>query len=225
MFFVFFHFIQRSAQNINGLENDFNSFTDSRKQISLLEENLQSLEKRLREEIKSTETYHLNKISALQTDMENQQHKYEEHVEKLITDYEKQIERLRLNYEHDLEALKNDQRSTIESIRQAKLFEFAAVQESGSYLHTLKSASDNLEHATDNLQSMRTNIDATIERIHAEKDVQLEVKEKRLNGKKKDSAAFFSYFFSIKFDEIMILQSNKKASKKRLRELKKNVLV
>lgn len=154
-----------------------------RKQIALLEENLASLEKRLRDEIKSTEAYHLSKIDALQTDMAGQQHKYEEHIEKLTSDYEKQIERLRLNYEHDLEALQNDQRSTIENIRQAKLFEFAALQESGSYLHTLKSASVNLEQATDNLQSMRTNIDSTIERIHAAKEAQLEAKEKRLNGR------------------------------------------
>lgn len=153
-----------------------------RKQIALLEENLESLEKRLREEIKSTENYHLSKINALQTEMETKQIKHDEQIEKLITDYEKQIEKLRMNYEQDLEALKNDQRSTIENIRQAKLFEFAALQESGSYLNTLKSASDNLEHATDNLQSMRTNIDSTIERMHNERDIQLEAKEKRLNG-------------------------------------------
>lgn len=144
---------------------------------------MDSLEKRLRDEIKSIEAYHLNKISALQTDLDNQQHKYDEHIEKLCGDYEKQIERLRLNYEHDLDALKNDQRSTIENIRQSKLFEFAALQESGSYLNTLKSASDNLEQATDNLQTMRINIDSTIERIHAEKEVQLNAREKRLNGK------------------------------------------
>lgn len=155
----------------------------NRKQIALLEESLESLEKRLREEIKSTETYHLNKISALQTDMEMQQQKYEENIEKLISDYEKQIEKLRLGYEQDLEALKNDQRSTIENIRQAKLYEFATLQESGSYLSTLKSASDNLEHATGNLESMRTNITTTIERIHAEREVQLNAKEQRLNGK------------------------------------------
>lgn len=154
-----------------------------RKQISLLEENLECLEKRLRDEIKSIETYHFNKIRNLQTDIDHQQHKYEEHIEKLITDYDKQIERLRLNYEQDLEALKNEQRSTIENIRHAKLLEFAAVQESGSYLQTLKSASNNLEQATDNLQTMRTNIDSNIERIYEEKEIHLAAKEKRLNGK------------------------------------------
>lgn len=154
----------------------------NRKQITLLEESLESLEKRLREEIKSTENYHLSKISALQSDLKSQQEKYDEHVEKLISDYEKQIEKLRLGYEQDLDALKNDQRSTIENIRQAKLYEFATLQESGSYLSTLKSASDNLEHATGNLESMRTNITTTIERIHAEREVQLNAKEQRLNG-------------------------------------------
>ncbi|XP_031622610.1 interaptin [Contarinia nasturtii] len=157
-----------------------------KKQIMLLEESLGSLEKRLREEIKSTEAYHLNKITALQTDIESQRQKYEDNIEKLINDYEKQIEKIRLNYEQDLEVLKNEQRSTIENIRQAKLYEFATLQESGSYLSTLKSASDNLEHATDNLQSMRVNITSTIERIHSEREVQLNAKEQRLNDQQKN---------------------------------------
>lgn len=134
---------------------------------------MESLEKRLREEIKSTEAYHLSKIR-----------KYEENTKKLMNDYEKQIEKLRLNFENDLETLTNDQRSTIENIRQVKLFEFAALQESGSYLNTLKSASDHLEHATGNLESMRTNITSTIERIHDEREAQLNIKESNLNGEK-----------------------------------------
>lgn len=114
----------------------------------------------------------------------NQQQKYEENTKKLIDDYEKQIEKLRFNFENDLKTLTNDQRSTIENIRQVKLFEFAALQESGSYLNTLKNASDQLENATGNLESMRTNITSTIERIHDEREAQLNVKESNLNSKK-----------------------------------------
>lgn len=143
---------------------------------------MESLEKRLREEIKSTENYHLNKITSLQTDIQDHQHKYEENIKKLIEEYEKQIEKLRYNYENDLESLKNDQRLTIENIRQAKLYEFSAMQESGSYLNTLKIASDQLEDATGNLKSMRTNITSTIERIHDEREAKLNAMEQRLNG-------------------------------------------
>lgn len=122
--------------------------------------------------------------------MDNQQQKYEEHIKKLIDDYEKQIDKLRLNYENELESQKNDQRSTIENIRQAKLFEFAALQESGSYLNTLKSASNQLENATGSLESMRTNITSTIERIHDEREVQLNAKEHRLGGNKPNETYF-----------------------------------
>lgn len=195
-----------------------------RKQISLLEENLESLEKRLREEIKSTESYHLNKIEALQSDLDVRQQKHDEQIEKLIADYEKQIAKLRLTYEQDLEALKLDQRSTIENIRQAKLYEFAALQESGSYLNTLKSASDNLEHATDNLQSLRTNIDSTIERIHAEREVHLNAKEERLNGncKQKNIFVFKQRWMDHRF---IFFQSNKSTLRKTLKKLKRNAIV
>lgn len=147
-----------------------------------MEENLEKLEQRFRTEIASIETHHIEKSKVLAGDNEALQQKYEQQITKLVDEYEKQIEKLRTNHETEIESLKNDQRATIENIRQAKLYEFAAIHESSSYLSTLKSASDNLETATDNLQTMRANIDASIERVHAEREVQLSAKEKRLNG-------------------------------------------
>lgn len=147
-----------------------------------MEENLKNLEQRFRTEINSIENHHTEKCNVLVADMEAQQRKYDDQIKKLINDYEKQIEKLRTNYEAEVELLKIDQRATTENIRQMKLYEFAAMHESSSYLNTLKSASDNLETANDNLQTMRINIDSSIERIHAEREIQLSAKEKRLNG-------------------------------------------
>lgn len=152
------------------------------KQVKLLEENLESLEQRLRSENESIANYYNTKLSAVAADAEAQQNKYEEQITKIIAEYEKKVEKLRLEYEADIETIKNDQRMSIENIRQAKLYEFSALQESGSYLSTLKAASTQLETATDHLQSMRLNIDTNIERINTEKSVQLEAKEQRLNG-------------------------------------------
>lgn len=115
--------------------------------------------------------------------MEAQQQKYEDQISKLSKDYEEKIEKLRSSYSNDIEALKNDQRMAVENIRQSKLLEFATIQENGSYLNTLKSASGYLSEANDNLRSMRTNIESNIERLHTEKEIQLAAKEQRLNGK------------------------------------------
>lgn len=148
-----------------------------------MEENLQNLEQRFRDEIALIESHHNEKLKLLLDEMDNQQRKSNEQITKLIDDYEKQLEKSRTTYETELDILKNDQRAMIENIRQTKLLEFAVVHESGSYLGTLKNASSNLETATENLQAMRTNIDSNIERIHAEREIQLNAKEKRLNGK------------------------------------------
>lgn len=153
-----------------------------RKQIAILEENFEKLEQRFRAEIESIEHHHLDKFNLLNADMETQQHKYEEQIAKLTAEYEKHNEKVRIAHEAEIESMKNDCRATIENIRQSKLYEFATLHEGSSYLNTLKSASENLESATDNLQAMRSNIDANIERLHAEREIQLNIKEKRLNG-------------------------------------------
>lgn len=154
----------------------------NRKQVKLLEENLECLEHRLRGENESIASYYNTKMNALSSEADTQQRKYEEQISKIIADYEKRMEKLRFDYDADIEAIKNDQRMTIENIRQAKLYEFGALQESGSYLNTLKAASIQLETASDNLKSMRTSMDFNIERVQAERTAQLAAKEDRLNG-------------------------------------------
>lgn len=124
----------------------------------------------------------MEKFNVLNADLETQRQKYEEQIAKLTAEYEKQNEKLRMAHEAEIETMKNDLRATIENIRQSKLYEFATLHESSSYLNTLKSASENLESATDNLAAMRSNIDSSIERLHAEREIQLNIKEKRLNG-------------------------------------------
>lgn len=140
------------------------------------------MEQRFRSEIESIEHHHMEKFNFLNVDLETQRKKYEEQIAKLTAAYEKQNKTLRIAHEAEIESMKNDLRATIENIRQSKLYEFAAIHESSSYLNTLKSASENLESATDNLQAMRSNIDSNIERLHAEREIQLNIKEKRLNG-------------------------------------------
>lgn len=153
-----------------------------RKQMELYEESLAQMEQRLQSGTKHIEDYHLNRYQLLKTDMDEQKQRFKEQIEKISMDYEEKIANDRLNYTKALEMLKNDQIAAIETIRQTKLLEFATVQEGSSVLQSLKSASVFLTEATGNLQTMRTNMETNIERMHTEKELQLNSREQRLNG-------------------------------------------
>ena len=66
----------------------------------------------------------------------------------LKQDQEDDIRKLRKNQEEDLEMIKEEHRRMLDNIRQAKMLEFAAVQENGSYMECLKQASSNLNDLT-----------------------------------------------------------------------------
>lgn len=66
--------------------------------------------------------------------------------------------------------------------RESKLLEFSVVQENSSYLQTLRSASNYMESASENMQSVRDELRNRIESIHQEREVQLVVREKNLEG-------------------------------------------
>lgn len=154
----------------------------SRKQIELYEESLAHLEQRLQNGLKYAEEYHTGRYNGVRTDIEDQRRLHEEQTNKMRDEYEDKLERMRSGYVAALETLKNDQLAAIKAIRETKLIEFATVQDGSSYLHTLKSASSQLSEATENLQSMRTNMETNVERLHVEKEAQLNAREQRLNG-------------------------------------------
>lgn len=153
-----------------------------RKQIQLLESNLERLEQRLHAENKSIEEYYTKKLLVLETDKADIVRKFDEQTTDMVANHEKQLTKLRASHETEIDHMKNDQRMVIENIRQSKLLEFSAIQENGSYLATLRNASSYLETASDNLQTLRTNIDSNIERVNAEREAQLEAREKRVEG-------------------------------------------
>lgn len=162
-----------------------------RKQIEMLEENMKSLESRLRNENRSVEEYYLKKINTLESDYTDIVKKYHAEIEELSKVHENIQQKARKNYEQEIETIRTEHQGMIENIRQSKLLEFSVVQENGSYLATLKNASSYLENASDNLQALRTDMEDKIERLHKEREIQLEVREKRLEG----STFFFLLFF------------------------------
>lgn len=140
------------------------------------------LEQRLQNGLKYAEDYHSSKYNVLKTDMDEQKQQHEDQINKMRAEYEEKLTIMRSSYTTALDSMKSDQLAAIETIRQTKLIEFATVQDSTSYLQSLKSASNNLSEATENLQMIRTNMEANVERLHTEKEIQLTAREQRLNG-------------------------------------------
>lgn len=103
-------------------------------------------------------------------------------MEGVTSEYENQLSTLREMHRNYIEQLSNDQKTMIDNLRQAKAMEVNMMQESSSYLSTLKNASSRLESAGENLETMRQTIDTNVGLIHNERGMQLEAREKRLEG-------------------------------------------
>lgn len=156
-----------------------------KKQIHLLEENLEMLEQRLRAENKFVEEHYGQKLAALEADKSELVRRYEERVASLLSEHESQLAKVRDGHRSDVDQLKSDQQAAIDNIRQAKAMEVAMAQEGSSYLATLKSASNYLESAGESLQTMRQEIDVNIDRLHKDRELQLDAREKRVEDQQK----------------------------------------
>lgn len=73
-------------------------------------------------------------------------------------------------------------RININFYRESKLLEFSLVQENTSYLQTLKNASNYMETASENMQTVRDELHDRIETIYEERNMQLTIREKSLQG-------------------------------------------
>ncbi|TDG43979.1 hypothetical protein AWZ03_009614 [Drosophila navojoa] len=121
-----------------------------KKQLKVLEQHLTAVEERLKVENSEMKEYYTDKL------------------EKLKSDYELQISSLKQDHEDDLRALRSSHDADMERIRQAKLLEQATVRDHGSYLETLRMASNDLQELREGLSTTK------------EREQQLELRERRL---------------------------------------------
>ncbi|XP_065362145.1 trichohyalin [Calliphora vicina] len=151
-----------------------------KKQIEVLEQHLTNIEKRLKSEIEDLQTFFQTKIEVLEQEKASLKKNYEDELSNLKQDHEDDLRKLRKNQEEDLEMLKEEHRRMLDNIRQAKMLEFAAVQENGSYLDCLKVASNNLSDLTGGLNELKENMQNKIEVLQLEREKTLEQREKRI---------------------------------------------
>ncbi|XP_073837560.1 fas-binding factor 1 twitchy [Musca autumnalis] len=151
-----------------------------KKQIEVLEKHLANLEKRLKSEIEELQDHFQKKIEILEEEKANIKTNYNEEIQNLKQDHEDELRKLKKNQEEDLEMIKEEHRRMLDNIRQAKMLEFAAVQENGSYLDCLRVASSNLSDLTGGLNELKENMQMKIDQIHTEREKKLEAREKRI---------------------------------------------
>lgn len=148
----------------------------------MLEENLIRLETRLLNGNKSLEEYYEKKVATLETELNATIQKSVEENRLLIENHDSSLQRLRKIHENELDIMRSEHQTMIQNIRESKLLEFSIVQENGSYLTALKNASGYLESASGDLQGLRVDMEEKIDRLHRDREIQLEVREKRLEG-------------------------------------------
>ncbi|XP_055906091.1 fas-binding factor 1 [Eupeodes corollae] len=151
-----------------------------KKQISVLEEHLASVETRLKNENAALHEFYSDQLKNVNIEKIDMKARLEGNLNDLRKTHEEEIRRIKSNHEEDMDGLKDDHRKMIETIRQSKLFEFAAVQENGSYLETLRMASSNLESVTGDLQSLKSEMERKIDSVHREREMRLNTREKKV---------------------------------------------
>lgn len=124
-----------------------------KKRLQLMEENLESMEARYRNEIASVEKFFSDKIKSISDERES-----------------------------NLEALKRYYEEMMQSIRKSKFMEFAIKEESASYIDILKQASNSLETASGDVHSLHEVLQEKLIVLERDKEIQLSSREKRLEG-------------------------------------------
>lgn len=149
----------------------------------MLEDNLQNLENRYKNEIKNMEEFFQRKITSSDLEKQNIIGSFESQLKTMENDRQSTIAKLKINYETDLESLKRHYEEMVENIRKSKLMEFAVGQESVSYMDVLRQASSNLETASGDISSLHEMLQEKMMVLEKDKELQLTNREKKVEGK------------------------------------------
>jgi Fas-binding factor 1 len=162
-----------------------------KKRINILEENIKSIGERYEEELKSLELFYQKKIESFNVDKESLVNAFENKIKILEENHKTFIEKMKINYETDIETLKRHYEEMIDNIRKSKLMEFAIKEESGSYMDVLRRAFNNLENASGDIQSLHETLQEKIFGMEKEREIQLNVRERKIEG-------MHNFFFAYK---------------------------
>ncbi|XP_036326837.1 fas-binding factor 1 homolog [Rhagoletis pomonella] len=152
-----------------------------KKQIEVLENHTQSMETRLKAELDELSKHYTQKLDTLDSEKQRIKSNYDADFSALKQDHEDELRKLKKSHDDDLEMLREEHRRMLENVRQSKMLEFAAIQENGSYMETLKAASSNLENLSDGLEGLRDEVQSRLELLHKEKEKKLDARERRLD--------------------------------------------
>uniref|UniRef100_A0A1A9X0E5 Fas-binding factor 1 C-terminal domain-containing protein n=1 Tax=Glossina brevipalpis TaxID=37001 RepID=A0A1A9X0E5_9MUSC len=157
----------------------------NKKQIKVLEHQLANIDQRFKQDIENVKNHYQQKLDEMKQEQQSLRKHYEEQITNLRQDHEDEVRKVHRNFNEDMEIVKDEYRRMIETIRETKLYEFATIQENGSYFECLKSASSNLKNLTGGLEELREDMRKKIDIIHLEKEKKLDLREKRVEDAEK----------------------------------------
>ena len=149
-----------------------------------MDENLSKMEHRLKTDNKLLENFYLNKIELIENEKNELVKDYNEKINDLTLNYKNNIININKLHENNIESINNENKLIIENIRKAKLYEFSLIEESSSYMHVLKNATNYLENASDNLHTLRNTLQERYNHLEKDKEIQLDSREKKVEGER-----------------------------------------
>lgn len=154
-------------------------------QIRFLTESNQNIELRLKDENKVLHETWLKKLGALEGESRVIKDEFEKKYREMENEHDRVVKKLKEIHSQEIDEMRKENKSMIENIRESKMMEFAMVQENGSYLETLKSASKYLENASGDIETLRGHMTEKINEMHNERQMQLEIREKAVEQQQK----------------------------------------
>lgn len=166
-------------QEINLLELSYKN------QIRFLTDTGKSIENRLKDENTELHETWLKKFEILESESRIIKDEFEKKFREAEDEHDRVVKKLKDLHVQEIDDLRREYKSMIENIRESKMLEFAVVQENGSYLETLRTASRYLENASGDLENLRGHMEEKINVFHSERQTQLEIREKSIEEQEK----------------------------------------
>ncbi|RZC39276.1 fas-binding factor 1, partial [Asbolus verrucosus] len=165
---------QRQHEEIFLLEESY------KKQIILLEQSLESVEKRLKTDFEKVSEVFEEKIKALHTQHEEEINKYKQKIQEIETQHAEELKQIRENNTRIIDEIKYEYSTLLENIKEAKKSESILFNESSSYIQKLDSNIEILYSNSKNIQELRTQMERDYGVLSKAREESLKVKEEEI---------------------------------------------
>ncbi|XP_018321776.1 trichohyalin isoform X2 [Agrilus planipennis] len=151
-----------------------------KKQISLLEETMKSVEDRLRTEIIDNAKYYKEIIENLHQQHKADIEKYENKIKQLSDYHEKELQSLRESHNRIVEDIKNEYGEMLNNFKQSKQYEQQAFEGATTYIKKLDDSLGVLTSSTSNINDIKSKLNEECNILSKVKEESIKAKEKEI---------------------------------------------